>query len=114
MLKNSLLVRLDLVVPFDSLGVRRRRTVVVVAIAAAARLVRRGRSGGGGGGGGPVVHRLAVFRLLLLLRLRLWLLVGLGRLHVDVCYAAAVLVVLRYALVVVGLGELGDYVPGVE
>lgn len=117
-----LLVRLDLVVALDSLGVRRRSALAVVAAAGAGGLGRVCRRGAdvGGGGGRPVVHWLGVFWLLLrvVLGLRIGLGMGMGCWHDDVGYAlaadVAVLVVVGYPLVVVRLGEFGDDVPGVE
>lgn len=109
---SRLLVRLDLVIALDGLGVRGGRAVVVVAAAAAAArlvLVR-------GGGGGPVVRGLAGLRFLRSLLLRAGLRAGRGRLYDDVCHAPsrAAFVVLRDLLVVFWVGELGDYVPGVQ
>lgn len=110
-------------ITLDGLSVRRRGMIAIVG-ASASLVLTRGASSGVVvvvvSRDRPVVRWRALFWLLLLW---LWCLAGLaggmGRLNEYVFYtraaaAMAVLVVLRHALILVCVGELGDYVPGVD
>lgn len=107
-----LIPRLDLVIAGNDLGVRRGNALRVRAAltrADNAVLLRLGRRAGWRVRGGAVVH-------LALRVLGLWLLAvsAVRRLHVDVCDAAALAIVGDDLILVGGLGELGDDVPGVQ
>lgn len=106
-------------ITLDSLSVRRRSMLAIVGATASLVLVRGAASGiGVVSRGRAVVHWRALFGLLLLGSLA-----GLGVVrsavnedvfHTSAAATIAVFVVLRHAFILVCVGELGDYVPGVD